>query len=148
MSGPWYDVLPIVAISECAARVRGVSHAQLVRDNAAWVAHRDLHGPYRMLLSLAHVETVALRLASLSMRYFDFGGADAAVVRDCVVESHRYGIPAPLAPWFIYATEGFVRIALKLAGATFAGVRYGPPRPEGMLSGIPLVRLRFEISWR
>ena len=47
-SGSWYDVLPIATISAFAARLRGVSHAQLVRENAAWVAKRDLAGVYRL----------------------------------------------------------------------------------------------------
>jgi hypothetical protein len=146
--GGWYDVLPIAPLSAMAARLRNISHAQLVRENAAWVAQRDLNGVYRILLSLSSVETVAKRLPALSMRYFDFGGADARTVRERVIETHRFGIPSAIAPWFVFATEGFVPVALKMAGATRVTMRCGPPRHEGVENGLPVVRLRFEIGWQ
>jgi len=59
--GSWYDILPIVPISEVAAGLWGVTHAQLVRENAAWVARRDIHGVYRFLLKLASPSIVAQR---------------------------------------------------------------------------------------
>ncbi len=147
LPGGWYDVLPVVPISATAARLRGVSQASLVRDNARWVAERDLAGVYRILVSVVSPETVAMRLPRLSMQYFDFGGFDAKMVRENVLESHRFGIPAALAPWFVFVTEGFVPYALSVAGAKDVRIRYGPPRPEGEANGTSVVRLRFEIDW-
>jgi hypothetical protein len=143
----WYDALPIVALSAVAARLTGVPHAQLVRENAAWLAERDLHGVYRVILTVASVEMVAMRLGKLSMQYFDFGQAETVRVRDKVVESRRAGIPAALAPWFIFAADGFVPVALKLAGARSVRLRHGSPQPEGLAQGMPVVQIRFEIQW-
>jgi hypothetical protein len=143
----WYDALPIAPLSAVAARLLGIPHAQLVRDNAAWLAKRDLHGVYRAILALASVESVALRLGKLSMRYFDFGRADAARTGDKVVESRRFGIPAPLAPWFLFASEGYVPVALMLAGAKNVRLRHGAPQSDGTAHGVSLVQIRFEIQW-
>jgi hypothetical protein len=142
-----YDVLPIAPLSSVAARLAKVSHAQLVRDNAAWLAERDLRGVYRVILAVASIESVAMRLGKLSMQYFDFGRAETVPVRDKVVESRRFGIPASLAPWFIFAADGFVPVALKLAGAKSVRLRHGSPAPDGSAHGVPLVQVRFEIAW-
>ena len=69
----WYDILPVATISAFAARLRGIPHAQQVRENSAWLAKRDLRGVYRILVSMSSVAMVAMRLPRLSMRYFDFG---------------------------------------------------------------------------
>jgi hypothetical protein len=143
-----YDILPIVPLSAAAARVAGVSHGQIVREAAAWMAERDLRGVYRIILSLASVESVAMRLGKLSMQYFDFGAADTKRLRDHVVESRRTGIPAPVAPWFVFAADGFVPVALKLAGAQWVRLRHEEPVAEGTLHGVPSVQIRFEIHWQ
>ena len=143
----WYDALPVVPLSAVAARLAGVPQAQLVRENAAWLAERDLQGVYKVILMVASIELVAMRLGKLSMQYFDFGRAESVRVRDKVVESRRFGIPATLAPWFIFAADGFVPVALKLAGAASVRLRHGSPQPDGMVHGVPAVQIRFEIQW-
>ena len=147
LPGAWYDALPIVRISAVAARAAGKTHAALVRGNAAWVAARDVRGVYKFLLQLASAEMVAQRLARVSMQYFDFGGADGKMIRDKVLESHRFGIPAPMAQWFIHAAEGFTPVALELTGARDVRVRSSTPKPEGEVSGMTTMRIRFEVSW-
>jgi hypothetical protein len=123
LPGAWYDALPMVRISAVAARAAGRMHAALVRGNAAWVAARDVRGVYKFLLQLASPEMVALRLGRVSMQYFDFGGAEGKMIKDKVLESHRFGIPAPMAQWFIHAAEGFTPVALELTGARDVRVR-------------------------
>lgn len=145
--GGWYPVMHILPSAVAAARLRGLPVAQHVRENATWVAERDLRGVYRILLTLSSVEAVATRLGALSMRYFDFGGAETRKTRGHLVESERVGIPAPLASWFMWCAEGFVPVALKMAGAKTVEVRTGPPRPDGSRYGVPTVRMSFELIW-
>jgi hypothetical protein len=147
VAGGLYDVMPIIPLATAAARVRGVTFPSQVRDNARWLAERDLNRVFRALVSLATPEMLALRLPRISMRYFDFGRADGKMTRDKLLESHRIGVPASLAQWFVLVTEGFVPYALGLTGAKNVRVRTGPPRPDGAEHGVPVVRLRFEISW-
>jgi hypothetical protein len=147
VAGGWYDTLPILAMSATAARLRQMPHAQLVRENAAWLAERDLRGVYRMVLALMSIEAVATRLSKLSMQYFDFGSAESRKIGDRTVESVRSGIPGPLASWFIFAADGFVPVALRMAGAKTVSIRHGHPRPDGMVQGCPAVQIRFELEW-
>jgi hypothetical protein len=145
--GAWYPVFPIVTCAVAAARLRSMQVGPHIRENAAWIARRDLRGVYRMILSVASVDAVAKRLGPLSMRYFDFGASETREVRPGVVESDRIGIPAALASWFVWCAEGFVPVALTMAGAKTVDVRSAAPVPEGERSGIKTVRIRFEISW-
>jgi hypothetical protein len=145
--GAWYPVFPILAAGVAAARVRRIPFAQHIRENAAWIAKRDLRGVYRVILTLSSVEAVAMRLGALSMRYFDFGAAETRRVRAGVVESDRMGIPQSLASWFVWCAEGFVPVALTMAGARTVEVRSGQSRPDGERDGVLTVRIRFEILW-
>jgi hypothetical protein len=154
LSGAWYDVMPILPISIGAARVAKVPHPRMVRENAQWMAKRDLRGIYRLVVAVASVELVVGRLPDLSLRYFDFGRADGKMVGARRFESNRYGIPAALADWFVFASAGFVPVALETAGAKGVHVRASPhvpdghaQRAQGAAHGVPLVRTKFEITW-
>jgi hypothetical protein len=146
-SGAWYDVMPLLPISMAAARAARMPHSRMVRENAQWVAKRDLRGIYRLVVAVASVEMVVERLPGLSLRYFDFGHADGRMVGDKSFESTRSGIPAPLADWFAVATLGFVPYALGLAGAKDVRVHASPHAPDGHGHGMALVKTKFEISW-
>jgi len=147
LSGAWYDVMPILAISHAAARASATSHVRIVRDNAAWMAKRDLRGIYRLVVTMATIEMVVGRLPDLSLRYFDFGSADGKMVGDKLFESNRLGIPAPLADWFANAATGFIPVALECAGATNVRVRGSHHVADGHAHGVPLMRTKFHISW-
>jgi len=147
LSGNWYDVMPILPISAAAARAAVTSHTRIVRDNATWMAKRDLRGIYKLIVQMASVEMVVARLPDLSLRYFDFGTADGKMVEDRLFESNRFGIPAPLADWFATATTGFVPVALESAGAKNVRVRGSAHAPDGHAHGVALMRTRFQISW-
>jgi hypothetical protein len=153
--GAWYPVMPILPSAVAAARLRRIPVASHVRENSVWLAERDLRGVYKVILSVASVEAVAMRLGSLSMRYFDFGSADTRKVAPGVIESDRVGIPAALGAWFTWCAEAFIPVALRLAGAKTVAVHAGTPQSEGNESAagvanaeiVPTVRLRFRIEW-
>lgn len=147
LSGGWYDVMPILTISAAAARAAGESQSKIVRENARWVANKDLRGIYKLIVSMATVEMVVERLPDLSLRYFDFGRAEGRMTGATVFELTRFGIPSPLADWFVFATMGFVPVALESAGAKNVRVRGSRHVPDGSAGGVPLVRTKFEISW-
>ena len=145
--GGWYPVLPVLTSAVAAARLRRRAVADHVRENSVWVAERDLRGVYRVILSVASVEAVASRLGALSMRYFDFGSVETSPARRGVVESDRAGIPAALGPWFNWCAEGFVPVALTMAGAKSVEVRTAQPVPDGTSHGVATVRRHYEIRW-
>jgi hypothetical protein len=147
LAGGWYPVMPILPSAVAAARLRKMPVAAHVRENAVWVAQRDLRGVYKIILAVATIEAVAMRLGGLSMRYFDFGSADTRKAGPREVESDRVGIPAALGSWFTWCAEGFIPVALQLAGARSVEVHASSPRPDGVAHGVPTVRLAFRIAW-
>jgi hypothetical protein len=147
LTGGWYDVMPILTASRAAARVAHSPWPRLVRQNAVWLANRDLRGIYKVVVSIASVESVVQRLPELSLRYFDFGDAAGKMVDDKVFEADRYGIPEPLVEWFSIVTSGFVPVALGIAGAKNVRVRNVGHDPDGEAHGVALVRSRYHITW-
>jgi hypothetical protein len=147
LTGGWYDVMPILPISRGAARAAQCPWPRFIRQNAIWLAERDLRGIYRVVVSIASAELVVQRLPELSLRYFDFGDAAGKMVDDRVFEADRYGIPEPLVEWFSIVTSGFVPVALGLAGAKNVRVRTLGHDPDGEAHGVPLVRSRYHITW-
>jgi hypothetical protein len=147
LTGGWYDVMPILTISRAAARTAQSPWPRFVRQNAVWLAERDLRGIYKLVVSIASVERIVQRLPELSLRYFDFGDAAGKMVDDRVFEADRYGIPEPLVEWFSIVTTGFVPVALGIAGAKNVRVRTLGHDPDGEAHGVPLVRSRYHITW-
>src|SRR5690242_15864350 len=89
----WYDVLPIVKVAATAAKLAGKPADVMVRENAAFVARRDMGGVYRFILSMVPPDTVALRLGRLSLQYFDFGTEKSERRGPKEVRTTRTGIP-------------------------------------------------------
>ncbi|GAC1353330.1 MAG: hypothetical protein NVSMB1_25820 [Polyangiales bacterium] len=147
IAGGWYDVMPILPYSLAAAELSQIPHSQLVRENAAWLARRDLRGVYRVVLSLASIDLIATRVPALSMRYFDFGSADATIFGKGVMESSRKGIPRDLVEWFVWAVEGFVPVSLKLAGAREVTVSVVAIERDNRNAATALDTIRFRIAW-
>ncbi len=144
--GGWYDILPIVEISRSAAHAAGVPHLRFVRDNAAWVARRDIGGVYRALLKLASPSLVATRLPRAALQYFDFGSAEGNVTGN-TLRAWQRGVPEPLGRWLIACVEGFAPVALGAAGAQNVVVRAELPESAGEDRGQRVVNLAYEIRW-
>lgn len=144
--GSWYDALPLATLTEAGSRVRGATHAKVVREAAAFVARRDLGGVYRALLVAAKPEAVASRLPGLAMRYFEFGSADGTLVGPQTMVARRGGVPEVFARWLVWATEGFVPTALSMAGALDVRVTASEPRRESN-PGQMTVQIEFRIAW-
>jgi hypothetical protein len=147
VAGGWYDVTPIVPLSQAAAHVAGMAQQRLIRDNAAWLARRDLNGVYKAVLSLASPEVVAKRLPGLSLRYFDFGGTDEVTSTAKSLSAVRTGIPHSLADWFMHCMEGFVPVALALAGAVDVRVRCTQLAERGAATDGAIVSFKIDVSW-
>lgn len=147
LAASWYDVLPIDGLSRTAARLAGVTQAQLVRANAAMLAERDVHGVYRFLLKLASPELVAARLPRAALQYFDFGAAHGEMTGPRTFEAVRSGVPTELSTWMSACVEGFAPVALALAGARDIEVISGAPEADGHAHGHKTVTIPFAIRW-
>jgi hypothetical protein len=144
--GTWYDALPLVPLTEAAARVHGKTQPRVVRDAAAFIARRDLQGVYKALLSEPKPEAVAIRLPSLSLRYFEFGAADGGLIGPQTLVMRRSGVPEELARWFVWVVEGYVPTALAMAGAIDVRVSANDPKRDSGPGGATM-QLEFRVAW-
>lgn len=148
VSAGTYDILPLEPISAAAAKAAGVPHRQLVEENARWMAKRDIHGVFRLLLKVSSPKNVALRLPRAAMQYFKFGEAEGSLGQSGQVQAVFRGIPSMLANWFEWAAAGFCPVALEMAGASRPAItRTRKPVRDGEVGGIPTMALQWSISW-
>jgi F0F1-type ATP synthase membrane subunit c/vacuolar-type H+-ATPase subunit K len=142
-----YEILPILPISEAAARLMDLPHLEFVRRNSVWLAEHDLRGVYALFIRALPPETVALRLPKLALKYFDFGHTETRMESDRLCVGEMQGIPVVLAAWMQACIQGYVPTALSIAGAKNPRVRMlettgrASERPEGTTT------LRIEIRW-
>jgi hypothetical protein len=148
LAGSMYEALPIVEISRVASELAGLPHWELVRRNAEWLAERDIRGVYKMLFGVLSPESVAVRLARVASRYFDFGEASAKMVAERVCSAEQRALPQPMSSWFTACVTGFVPKALSLAGAKQPEVKPLGAVNDGEVQGTPTVTLTYEFIWR
>ena len=148
LSGAHYDILPLIPISEAAARATGISHEELVSENARWVAERDVNGIFKLFLKLTSARLVASMLPKASMQYFNFGTARGRLIGENQLDAFQTGIPVQLAPWMVWVVRGFAPVPLVLAGARNVAVSQ-PDRPEaeGRIQEYDVCKMVWRITW-
>lgn len=147
LAASWYDVMPLLAFSKMAAQVANVPHVKYAHDGARFTANRDINGVHRFFLKLASPKLVADRLPRLMLQYFDFGRVESAALGPRSYEVLASEIPEPIAHWLMLMIEGFVPVALQLAGAKSVVAKIDAPEPDGSAKGVALVSTRLHLAW-
>jgi len=142
-----YDIMPLVRISETAARLAGLTHEELATRNAAWQAEHDLRGVYKLFVRMLTPDAVACRLPKLALKYFDFGSADARMQGERCCVGELCGVPDALASWMSACIRGYVPPALELAGAQHVRVQMLDVDTQAEPDRPGHVTLRLEIRW-
>lgn len=145
LASAWYDVLPIVPISEAASRAAGASHKEMLVESARWTARRDMRAIHKVLLTLASVDQVALRLPRVALQYFDFGESDARLLERGAMAMTQRGIPIELSRWMVWAVEGFAPVVLEQAGAKNVRLKLAKPIARDARSGT--CAIDWEVRW-
>lgn len=146
-AGGWYDVFPMVAVDAAAARVKGISFEQSLRDGTRAQARSVLNGVYRAMLALFSPSASAWALPRASSTYFDFGEVTTSRAGPQRVEGLCKAIPAPLGDWYSISCLEFSVVAMELSGAQNPRLLWMPPKPAGTRASLPLVDLAFELRW-
>ncbi len=148
LASSFYDALPTVPLCETAAKALNRPFGQLVREFSAYASERDTKGIYRLLLKLVSPEMVMERTPAAAKQYFDFVVVTAEKSGPKSFRTMVRGVPRFVAPFYMTVTEAFLSRALTLAGAKEPRHAWQAPLPDGERDGVPLVRLRREVSWR
>jgi hypothetical protein len=147
LAAGWYDVLPIVPIARAIAQAMNVDTLEYVRRTAAWQAERDLAGVYAPILKTDTPEAVCRRFTSIFGLMYDFGRAE--IVREEPRRFHAcaYGLPEPIAGWWMRASECYLAPVLDAAGARNPRIVWKIPQADGERDGTRLVRIPSETEW-
>src|SRR5688572_10686367 len=127
----WYDVLPMVPLSELIAGLMGIDVERYLVERTREQARRDLAGLTRLLMRAVSARTVAVFLPKLTARYHDWGRIDARLPGPRRVETVRTGVPQPLRAWYATMACTFAETALEIAGAPSPRVVLHSSEPDG-----------------
>jgi hypothetical protein len=142
-----YDILPLLAFSRVAAKLSGMPPLTYAKEGARLQAVRDTQGVYRFLLKLASPGLLAARIPRLYMQYFDFGSVESRSVGDRAVDVVLRAVPEPVIDWLLKVFEGFLPVAMQLAGARTIVAHADPPERDGETRGMPLASSRLHLRW-
>lgn len=146
LASAWYDAMPLVPMTEAAARVAGTSFEEVVTGNARWMARRDLTATYRFLFKVLAPGFVAPRLPTLSLRYFQLGEVRTVPEHERLTAGMTR-VPRALAPWLACAVRAFVEEALQISGASRVTVESHTTNDHDVVAGVPTCTLHLAISW-
>jgi hypothetical protein len=147
LAASWYDVLPIVALCQAAARLCKVDFDAFVREHTHNQAQEDLGGVYRLILTVVSPELALRALIKVTERYYDFGKTELHELRPGHAVTTRSDVPDVLLDWYDIVAVEYTRAVLEHAGAR--DVRVVPSRgARKSISLTPVTELRFEMDWR
>jgi hypothetical protein len=143
----WYDILPMVEISQVIGSVMGVDRLEYIRRSAMWHADLDMKGVYKAFAKFPSPEAVCRRFMSVHAQFYDFGKVELLDVGKNQVKSRIIGMPAILLQWWQPAAEWYIFVILKAAGAKNGKLVFQQPEPHGSQAGIDLVTVPSITSW-
>ncbi len=148
LAGGWYDVLPMVAWSEVAARRAGLPLEQYLRQRAIVTANRDLSGVHRTILKVVSPKLAMYGLVRVTARYFDFGSTALTSEEPDRVVVSRKGLPRALNPWYAHVSSPYMQIVLEHAGARDVRIDFSAKSRSAANSPMPLCDMTFNLCWR
>ncbi len=146
----YYDLGPLIAAVQLAAKAEKVPLASFIRARAAASAKVDVPGVYAPLLKSGSVEAMARSLPRVFSRYFE-GVRSEIVERSTApaqtLELRFSGLPEPMLGWYVWSNEGFIGESLALAGARSPTFELCELVADGDQDGVPLRSVVTRVRW-
>ncbi|MFT3775831.1 MAG: hypothetical protein QM820_61590 [Minicystis sp.] len=142
-----YDVSPLVRLYATCALIERVSVNRFIEERARWSAESDAKGVWKPMLKASSPEEMADRTHLAFNRYFPPCEATAVSARPGRFEGRLSRLPACMSGFYASATNGFICGAVELAGGSDARVEWDRPTTDGVLSGVPLEKVSFAVTW-
>jgi len=102
---------------------------------------------YAPVLQFDKPEAVCRRFASIYALLYDFGRAEVVKEEPKCIHACAYGMPEPLAEWWMRASESYMEPVLRAAGAFRPRLIWDTPAADGERLGMPLVRVPSRTCW-
>lgn len=143
----WFDLFPIIAVTRAISVVRRQPHMEQARHLAVWHGEHDLKHIYKAILKQSTPLAVCKRFPTIYSQLYNFGHIELVRDEEGAFASCCHGMPAPLASWWMQATEGYLQPILQAAGGRNVKLTWQPTQADGERAGVPLVRVSSVTSW-
>jgi hypothetical protein len=141
-----YDAVPLPYVAAAAAKLRGVTFADQIRDSNRFAEER-VGMVYRALLSILSADALARALPQATRIVQDFGNVRTEAAGPTHVRGTRSGIPQVLLRWMALSNGAYLERALERAGAARPRVDFGGAEQDGEVHGHPTYAIPFDITW-
>jgi hypothetical protein len=144
----FYDLLPIVPITEALARIQKRAFAEFVRRRARAQAQADCDGVYRAFIGRSGSERDLLDgLVKTSGRIYDFGAIEYSHVRPGLADIVRTEVPDPALGWYQVSTAEYFAAVLEHANLSAVHVHCYKKELAHAVQGCKVWRLAFRAEW-
>jgi hypothetical protein len=145
----FYDLLPIVPLTETLARLQKKSFAEFVRRRARAQANADCEGVYRAFIGRNGGERELLDgIVKTSGRIYDFGAVEYAHVRPGLADITRTEVPDPALNWYQVSTTEYLTGILEHANLPIVRVHCYKKELAHTVQGCKVWRLGFRAEWK
>jgi hypothetical protein len=145
----YYDLLPIVPLTEMLARLQKKSFAEFVRRRSRAQAVADCEGVYRAFIGRQVSERELLDgMVKTSGRIYDFGAIEYTHVRPGLADITRTEVPDPALSWYQVSTTEYLSGVLEHAKLSIVRVHCYKKELAHTLQGCKVWRLGFRAEWR
>jgi hypothetical protein len=148
LASNWYDVFPLDALMQAAARVERMSFESFLQKAFEAQAARDQRGVYKLLLRAIYPELLVKRLPSIGSQLFSFTTSEVKELGPGHWENAISGVPVLLRTVYCESSGAFVSRALRTTGARDLQHRWLTPRPMPSTHGIAICTVVRELRWR
>jgi hypothetical protein len=145
----FYDLLPIVPITETLARLQKKAFAEFVRRRSRAQALADCEGVYRAFIGRHGTERELLDgMVKTSGRIYDFGSLEYTHVRPGLADITRTEVPDPALNWYQISTAEYLMAVLEHANLPVVRVHCYKKELSHAVHGCKVWRLGFRAEWK
>jgi hypothetical protein len=145
----FYDLLPIVPITEALARLQKKSFAEFVRRRSRAQAIADCDGVYRAYIGRPGSERELLDgIVKTSGRIYDFGAIEYTHPRPGLADITRTEVPDPALNWYQVSTTEYLSAILEHAHLPIVRVHCYKKELARTVQGCKVWRISFRAEWK
>jgi hypothetical protein len=145
----FYDLLPILPLTDALARLDRTPFNEFVRQRARAQALHDCEGVYRAFIGRRGSEREMLDgVVKTSARIYDFGTIEYVIDRPGVADISRIEVPDPVIGWYQTSTTEYLRAVLEHAAFPNAQVSCYRKEPLHVVQGCRVWKMTFRATWQ
>lgn len=142
-----YDLYALAIADGVAATLANRPYNEYVFEGAENAAEYDLRGAYKLILRVFSPQQIMERVCKVSALYFNVGTIAPVFVEGKQARIRRRDFPAPLFPWLVPVTEGYMKVAVSRTGVKNLTIHTETFPPSKELHGVALSDSQATYTW-